>query len=45
MEFGADGVAGYEKEALVAAKESAGVEVVNISGALGVLYYNNITKP
>lgn len=35
MEFGSEVVLLYGKEVLVAAKDAAGVEVVNISAALG----------
>lgn len=37
MEFGSEVVLLYGKEVLVAAKEAAGVEVVNMSAALGEL--------
>lgn len=42
MEFGSEVVLLYGKEVLAAAKDAAGVEVVNISAALGNLFIDHI---
>ena len=41
MEFGSEVVLLYSKEVLAAAKDAAGVEVVNISAALGKLFHRS----